>query len=141
MVMKTRAEAKANLEAAISFIPERYEAGVKKADWFGPASSDQAERNFADGIAKAVSEKRRQKAIKAVSNEDWKNAAVNKGAPIIGERIRGALDKYDANFGPMYEKVQSAVAALPARTVSWRDNINKRLVPTVLAWRKAAGKS
>jgi len=141
MVNKTRAEAKANLEAAIAFIPDRYKAGVEKADWLGPAKSDQAERNYADGVSKAVGAKSRQKAIAKLTNEDWKRAAIDKGAGVIGERIRGALDKYDANFGPMYEQVLTKVTALPARTVNWRDNINKRLVPVVEAWRKAAGKT
>ena len=141
MVMKTRAEAKENLEAAIAFIPDRYTKGVEKADWITPAKSDQAEKNYADGISKAVAEKTRQKAIARLTNDDWKRAAIDKGAGVIGERIRGALDKYDSNFGPIYEAVQAKVKALPARTVSWRDNITKRLVPTVEAWRKAAGKT
>jgi len=141
MVMKTRAEAKANLENAISFIPERYTLGVQKADWLGPAASDSAEKNFADGIAKAVADKRRQKAIKTLTNEEWRSAAVDKGSGVIGERIRASLDKYDANFGPMYEQVQNKVNALPARTVNWRDNIQKRLVPVVESWRRAAGKT
>lgn len=141
MVMKTREEAKANLEAAISFIPDRYSAGVAKADWIGPAKSDQAEKNYADGVGKAVAAKRRQKAISKLSNEDWKNAAISKGAPIIGERIRGALDKYDANWGPMYDRVKSKVSTLPPKTTSWRDNITKRLIPTVEEWRRAAGKT
>lgn len=141
MVHKTRAEAKENLEAAIAYIPDRYIAGVKKADWLGPAGSDQAERNYADGISKAVTNKSRQKGVKKVSNTEWQDAAANKGGPIIGERIRGALDKYDANFGPMLEAVNSKVDTLPPRTVDWRNNISKRLIPTVEAWKKAAGKT
>lgn len=141
MVLKTREEAKANFEAAIAYIPARYEAGVNKADWLGPARSDQAEKNYADAMSKAVANKSRQKGVSKVSNEEWRSAAVTKGAPIIGERIRGALDKWDAEWGPMYESVKSKVAALPPKTTDWRANINKRLVPVVETWRKAAGKS
>jgi hypothetical protein len=141
MVLKTKEEAKANFEASISYIPERYKSGVNKADWLNPAKSDAAEKNFADGVGKAISQKTRQKEIAKMSNEDWKNAAVNKGAGIIGERIRGALDKWSNNWGPLYDQVASRVGALPPKTVDWRANINNRLIPVVETWRKAAGKT
>ena len=141
MVMKTAEEAKANFQSAISYIPTRYTAGVQKADWLTPAKSDAAERNYADGVGKAVAAKTRQRKISALSNEDWKNAAVNKGAPIIGQRIQGALDKWSANWSPLYAKVQSAVSALPPSTTDFMANINSRLIPTVKAWKNAAGKA
>ena len=141
MVLKTKEEAKANFEAAIGYIPDRYRSGVSKADWLTPSKSDAAEKNYADGVSKAVTNKTRQKGIAKISNEDWKNAAINKGASIIGERIRGSLDKWANNFGPIYDQVASRVAALPPKTTDWRANINNRLVPVVETWRKAAGKT
>jgi hypothetical protein len=141
MVLKTKEEAKANFEASISYIPERYKSGVSKADWLNPAKSDAAEKNFADGVGKAISQKTRQKEIAKMSNEDWKNAAVEKGAGIIGERIRGSLNKWATNWGPLYDQVAARVGSLPPKTVDWRANINNRLIPTVETWRKAAGKT
>ena len=141
MVLKTKEEAKANFEASISYIPERYKSGVSKADWINPAKSDAAEKNFADGVGKAISQKTRQKEIAKMTNEDWKNAAVDKGAGIIGERIRGSLNKWSANWGPLYDQVAARVGSLPPKTVDWRANINNRLIPTVETWRKAAGKT
>lgn len=141
MVSKTKEEARANYDASISYIPARYEAGVKKADWLSPAKSEAAEKNYADAVSKAVSQKTRQKAISSMTNDDWKNAAVAKGVPIIGERIRLAEDKWMAEWGPKYDQVCSKVATLPPPTTDWRANINTRLVPTVEAWRKSAGKS
>jgi len=141
MVLKTKEEAKANFEAAIAYIPARYSAGVAKADWLGPARSDAAEKNYAAGVQQAISTKRRQIQISKLSNEDWKNAAETKGAPIIGERIRGALGKWVSNWGPMYDQVASKTAGLPPKTTDWRANINNRLVPVVETWRKAAGKT
>lgn len=140
MVMKTAEEAKANFSSAIAYIPSRYQAGVQKADWLTPAKSDAAERNFADGVGKAVAGKSRQKAIAGMSNDDWKNAAVTKGVPIIGTRIQGALDKWAANWSPIYSQVQSKVQTLPPSTTDFMANINARLVPTVRAWKQAAGK-
>jgi len=140
MVMKTVEEAKANFQNSISYIPSRYTAGVQKADWLTPAKSDAAERNYGDGVGKAVANKTRQRKISALSNEDWKNASITKGAPIIGTRIQGALDKWAANFAPIYGKVQSVVTALPPSTTDFMANINNRLVPTVKAWKNAAGR-
>jgi len=141
MVVKTKAEARANFEASISYIPARYEAGVAKADWATPAKSEAAEKNFADAMSKAIQAKARQKGVANVTNEEWRKAATEKGAPIIGERIRNSLGKWEAEFGPMYDQVVSRVATLPPKGTDWRANINTRLVPTVEAWRKAAGKT
>ena len=140
MVLKTKAEARANFEAAVSYIPARYEAGVAKADWLTPAKSDAAEKNYADAVSKAVATKSRQKSIAGMTNEEWKTAAQTKGAPIIGERIRGALGKWEAEWGPIYDQVASKVATLPPKTTDWCNNINTRLVPTVETWKKASGK-
>jgi len=140
MVMKTKEEARANFEASIAYIPARYEAGVRKADWATPAGSDSAERNFADAMSKAVANKTRQAGVKKVSNTEWQDAAASKGAPIIGERIRASLDKWMSEWGPIYDRVQAKVATLPPRVIDFRANINNRLVPTVEEWKRAAGK-
>jgi len=140
MVLKTKEEAKANLSASVAYIPARYEAGVKKADWAGPASSDQAEENFASSMSRAISDKSRQAGVKDVSNATWQGAAITKGKPIIGERIKGALDKWGANWGPMYDQVTEKVRGLPPKTTDWRANISERLVGVVETWKKAAGK-
>jgi len=140
LVLKTKEEARANFEAAIAYIPARYEAGVRKADWATPAGSDTAEKNYAAGVQKAITNKRRQVEVKKVSNSAWQEAAATKGAPIIGARISGAMEKWSAEWGPMYDAVSSKVKALPPATTDWRGNINNRLVPTVEAWKKAAGK-
>jgi hypothetical protein len=141
MVIKTKEQAKANFEAAVAYIPDRYRSGVAAADWYTPAKSDVAERNYADAVSKAVAAKSRQKAVAALNNDVWKTAAVNKGAPIIGERIRGALDKWLGTWGPMYDQVASVVPTLPAKTLDWRANINNRLVKVVETWKKASGKA
>jgi len=140
MVLKTKEEARANFEAAVAYIPDRYRAGVEKADWLTPAKSDIAEKNYADAISKAVAEKRRQKKIAEMTNEEWRTAAVDKGVPIIGDRIRAALDKWLTEWGPMYDKITALVPTLPPKTIDWRANINNRLGRVVEAWRKAAGK-
>lgn len=138
--MKTKEQAKANLEASISYIPERFKQGVSTADWATKAGSDQAEANYADAVAKAVAAKRRQVNVKKVSNEEWKNAAITKGGAVIGQRIREALDKQSAKWSPIYERVLADVVRLAPRTTDFRTNINQRVVGTVESWKKNSGK-
>ncbi|GAI89647.1 unnamed protein product, partial [marine sediment metagenome] len=124
MVLKTKEQAKANLEASIAYIPERYKAGVAAADWFGPASSEQAEKNYATAVSVAITNKRRQKGIKRVSNEEWKTAAMDRGSVNIGPAMTATIDKWAARWGPMYDKVQSVVHGLPPKTTDFMANIN-----------------
>lgn len=140
MTVKTKAEARANFEASVAYIPSRYEAGVRRADWAGPAGSDQAERNYASGVQEAIAKKRRQANVRKIGNAEWQEAAATKGAPIIGERISAAMDKWEAEWGPMYDRIVSKVGTLPLKTTDFRANINKRLVPIVEEWKRASGK-
>ena len=138
--MKTKEEARANLEASVAYIPDRYRAGVARADWATHAGSDQAEKNFADSMAKAISKKTRQMKVKAVSNSEWQSKAIEKGGAVIGQRIRDSIDKQSAKWAPIYDRVVSDVARLPAKTVDFRTNITNRVVGTVEAWKKHSGK-
>lgn len=138
--MKTKEEARANLEASVAYIPERYKAGVARADWATPAGSDQAERNFADKMSQVISKKTRQLKVKAVSNATWQSAAIEKGGAVIGTRIRDSIDKQSAKWSPIYDRVVSDLARLPARTVDFRTNITNRVVGTVESWKKHSGK-
>lgn len=138
--MKTKEEARANLEMSVGYIPDRYKAGVSRADWATPAGSDQAEKNFADKMAQVISKKTRQLNIKKVSNAVWQTLAVEKGGAVIGERVRAAIPKQAEKWGPIYDRVTTDIARLPARTVDFRSNITNRVVGTVEAWKKHSGK-
>ena len=138
--MKTKEEARANLEASVAYIPDRYKAGVGRADWATPAGSDQAEKNFADKMAQVISKKTRQLKIKAVSNSEWQSRAIEKGGAVIGTRIRDSIDKQQARWSPIYDRVVTDIARLPAKTVDFRTNITNRVVGTVESWKKHSGK-
>ena len=138
--MKTKEEAKANLQASVTYIPERYRAGIARADWATAAGSDQAEKNFADAMGKAIAAKRRQAKVKTISNTDWQNAASKKGGDVIGTRISESIEKQSARWSPIYDRVTADVARLPQRTVDFRTNIQNRVIGTVEAWKKHSGK-
>ena len=138
--MKSKEEARANFEVSTAYIPERYKAGVGRADWATPAGSDRAETNFAAAISKAISAKRRQVNVRKVSNSEWQAQAMNKGGAIIGTRIAESMDKRFAKFGPIFDSVKADVTRLPGRTVDFRTNITNRVVGTVESWKRHSGK-
>lgn len=138
--MKTKEEARANLEQSLQYVEGRYKAGVGRADWATPAGSDQAETNFAEAMSKAISRKTRQQKVKQVSNSEWQEKAGVKGGQVIAQRMRDSLDKQAANWAPIYDRVVSDIARLPARTTDFRTNITNRVVGTVEAWKKHSGK-
>ena len=61
--------------------------------------------------------------------------ALEKGAPVIAERIRAALDKWEKNWAPKYNRVVAVVRNLPPKTLDWNTNIERRLKPVVAAWK------
>jgi len=67
---------------------------VKRADWLGPASSDQAEDNYGTATAEAIANKSRQSAIKEKTNKgerdrlpakttSWEENVDNRLKPIV----------------------------------------------------------
>lgn len=137
---KTLQQAAENLKQAAPLIGTRYAASIQRADWQGPASTDQAEQNYATSVQRAIAARRRQTKIRALSNRDWQQASIDKGAPIIGERVSQAIPKWQAAFGPIYDQVLAALPQLPQRGVDFRQNIATRLVPVVETFKRAAGK-
>lgn len=133
-------QARANLEASIPMIGERYKRGVMSANWVDAASSDQSESNYAAGVSRAVTLHSRQNGIRAAGNQKWQTAASTKGVAAIGEGIRRGLNAYAQNFGRVYATFLQVLPTLPARTSDPMTNIDARLKPTVTAWRTAAGK-
>lgn len=133
MVRKNIDQAAVNLESSISLIPERFEMGVKDANWKTAAESAQAEANYAAGTQKAIANKSRQKAISKVSNEEWKNKTITLGKARIGEGIRANLQKYKDKFAPVLTAMNAAAASAPPRTVDPMANIDNRLKKVVAA--------
>jgi len=138
MPVKTLAEARRHFEEALPYISTRYSAGIDRAEWQKPAA--EAEPLFKEAMSKVIAEELRKKGILKVTDTEWRDLAKTKGAPIIETRIRAALDTWEANFGPIYEKIVKLVPTLPKRVIDFRTNINQRLVRVVEEWKKAAGK-
>jgi hypothetical protein len=135
-VPKSLEEARANFEAAIPHIPDRYRRGIERGEWEKYAASDDAEKNFNSAMSKVIAEKKRQKGCRGKEGL-WKAGAINKGAPVIGERIRMNLDKYMERFRPVYDAIIATQRTLPPRTIDPLAHVDNRLKPIVQAAYKA----
>jgi len=133
---KPVSEARVNLEASLGTLPDRYIAGVSRADWVGPAGGEQAESNYNQAMQKVLTEKRRSVNIKKAGNQKWQTGALEKGAPIIGSRMRDSLEKWETNFTPVYNAVLRDVALLKPRGLDPMMNIDTRVKPVVASWVK-----
>ncbi len=138
---KTIQQSAENLRQVAALIGPRYTIGINNADWQTPASSDQAEQNYASGVQAAVASGARRSGILNVTNQQWQTAATTKGAGVIGQRIADAIPKYIANFGPILAAMSAEQATLPPRTTSATQNVTNRLIPIIHAAQRAAGKA
>lgn len=74
---------------------------------------------------------RREIGINKVSDAEWRNDAITKGAPVIQTRMVAAASKQAANFEP-YRRALEAVT-LPPRTGDPIQNVQNRVIPIVQA--------
>lgn len=125
--VKPQAEITKNFVDGASRAPAKYKLGVNRADWQGPASSEEAESNFAAGVQDAVARKTRQSGVQKVSNEEWKRQASDKGAARIGPGMAASAGKQAANWAPSRSFIESIT--LPPRTRNATENITNRSIP------------
>ncbi len=130
--IKSSAEIAAKWDGAIGRVPAGYKSGISgTTDWAEKASSNEAESLYAEKIAESVAAKRRQKAVSAVSNEEWKKMALDKGVRNIGAGMTAAKAKRTANFEPYRSAIEGV--SLPARSADPMANIDARVKPIVSA--------
>lgn len=139
-VHKTITEAGQHLADASTTIGPRYAAATAKADWQGPSASKEAEANYQEGVAESIAAGTRVKGINEAGNSKYQSGCVDKGSKVIGERVRAARSEYEAEFSPVLSAMNEASDRAPRPTRDFRANITNRLVPVVVAARKAAGK-
>jgi len=138
---KSGAEAEAHYKESARYIPERYRAGVRVADWEGPATTDLAEKHWWDGLADAKDKDLRRAGIRAKGNAAWRKDAEEKGGAVIGRRVEAAAPVYGREFGPMLDEVNKFAETLPPWEREAPDaNIDRRLRAVVKKWRELAGK-
>ena len=112
--------------------PERYKSGIRNTTgWKDKAASAEAEALYAAKMQEAISAKRRQRALEGVSEEEWKNNAINKGDAVIGRRMQEAADKQQRNWAPYGEALRNT--ELPPRSADPMQNVTNRVGAVVQA--------
>ena len=132
MKIKSSAEISKKWDEAIGRVPAAYKEGVAgTTDWQEKAASDDAENLWKEKIAEAAARNARQKAVSAVSNEEWRSAAVNKGSARIGAGMTAAKAKRAAKFEPYRSAIEGL--SLPAKTADPTANVTNRVIPIAVA--------
>jgi len=128
MKIKSQAEISKKWGDAIGRVPGAYKAGVAATtDWQEKAGSADAEALWKTKIDEAAARKARQKAIAATSNEEWRSAAVNKGAARIGAGMTAAQSKRAMKHEPYRAAIEGMT--LPAKTSDPAQNVTNRVIP------------
>jgi len=128
MKIKSSAEISKKWDDAIGRVPAAYKDGVAgTTDWQEKAASDDAENLWKIKIDEAAARKARQKAVSAVSNEEWRSAAVNKGSARIGAGMTAAKAKRATKFEPYRSAIEGL--SLPAKTADPAQNVTNRVIP------------
>jgi len=132
MKIKSSAEISKKWDEAIGRVPAAYKEGVAKTtDWQEKAASEDAENLWKEKIAEAAARNARQKAVSAVSNEEWRSAAVAKGSARIGAGMTAAKAKRAAKFEPYRSAIEGL--SLPAKTADPTANVTNRVIPIAVA--------
>ena len=128
MKIKSQAEISKKWEDAIGRVPAAYKAGVARTtDWQEKAASEDAENLWKLKIDEAAARHARQKAVAAVSNEEWRSAAVAKGSARIGAGMTAAKAKRATKHEPYRAAIEGMT--LPARTADPTANVTNRVIP------------
>jgi hypothetical protein len=121
----------------------KYQAGVRAAgaDWEQAAKSDAAEQAYAAGVARAASQKTRQKALASVSGSAWVQAAAEVGAtnytraaPVAAQKFAVALPDVLAAG----DEAKAAARAIPGVTLA--DRLQRPVAAAVAVHRHWARK-
>jgi hypothetical protein len=132
MKVRTTEQSKTNYVAGASKAPANYKAGIlATTDWKAKASSAEAEALYAQKIQESITAKRRQRALEATSDDQWKNAASTNGASVIGQRMVAAADKQSRNVAPYLDALRNT--ELPARSADPMTNVTQRVGAVVNA--------
>lgn len=120
---------KRNYTGSASTAATRYREAAPSVSWQEDALEGQSlyEEQMRDPAVLA----RRSKNIAKVSDSEFRDALITKGAPVLASRMTAAADKQSSGFAP-YKAALEAVD-LPARTADPMSNIDNRLKPIVQA--------
>ena len=130
---KSTEQAMKNWEDGIGRAPTKYAEGVKNATGV-IEKAIAAEDLYAQKMQEAIASGRRAKKLAEVSDEQWKQAALEKGAARIGPGMIAAKEKMRTGIGKVLDVIRSVQIA--PRTADPMANIDNRVKPIAAALHK-----
>ena len=98
---------------------ENYKVGINRPKKDPIQAGIEAEEKWAARIKEAIEEKRRAKALQAVSMDEWFNYAANIGAARLVEGVtkrEAKVDRFVRSWQPILQDHVSKIDAMPAVT-------------------------
>lgn len=119
-----------NWEASHGRVPQAYSDGVKGAKDV-IAKGIAAEDLYAQRVQETIASKKRARMLANVSDEQWRQAALEKGAPRIAQGMAAAKNKYNSGMSKVLAVIQGVTIA--PRTADPMQNIDNRVKPIAAA--------
>ena len=130
---KSLEQTRKNWEDSHGRVPAAYSAGVTNAKDV-IAKGVAAEDLYAQKVQEAIASKRRAKNLAKVSDDQWRQAAIEKGAPRIAAGMAASKEKFASGMSKVLEKIQGVTIA--PRTSDPMANVDNRVKPIVAALAK-----
>ena len=122
-----------NWEDSHGRVPAAYSEGVKNAKDV-IAKGIAAEDLYAQRVQEAIASKRRAKKLAEVSDEQWRQAALDKGATRIAAGMAASKQKFNTGMAKVLSTIQGVTIA--PRTSDPMANVDNRVKPIVAALAK-----
>jgi hypothetical protein len=136
--IKSATEIDRKYKAAIANVPAAYKDGVQATtDW--KAKALEGQDLYEAQMQNRTVLQRRAKGLQAVTDDDWKKNAAEKGSARIGAGMTAGADKRTKNYEPYRKEIESIV--LPARTADPMQNVQNRVGPIAVRLRELKNKS
>ena len=127
---KSNEQTQKNWEASHGRVPAAYAEGVRGAkDVIAKAIAGEA--LYAQKVQEAVASGRRARKLAEVSDEQWRAAALDKGASRIATGMVASKAKYQRGIGRVLDTIRSV--NLAPRSADPMANVDNRVKPLVKA--------
>ena len=116
-------------------VPQAYKDGVSAAKDV-IAKGVAAEAHYAEALQATIASGKRAKKLQEVSDDQWRQAAITKGATRIGPGMAAAEAKMNTGLGKVLSVIQGVTLA--PKTADPMANIDNRVKPIAAALHKMA---
>ena len=134
---KSLEQTNANWKGSHGRVAAAYAQGIDNTKDF-QSKAIAGEENYAAGVSQAVADRSRAKGLEKISDQDWKDAAKEKGATRIAAGMKAGENKYSTGMSKNLAVINSVT--IPPRTQDPMANIDNRLKPIAAALHESKGK-